>query len=172
MSTKRKGAPKKASSSSSSKKFSLTDEQKEDLRKAFDMFDTDQSGQINAQELRDAMQALGFEVEQKEVENMIESVDKDHNGAIEFEEFVEMMTAKMTEKDSKEELQKAFRLFDAEGSGRITLEALRHVALELGEDLKDEELREMIEEADRDKKGYVTEKDFLNLMKKATQYFV
>jgi Ca2+-binding EF-hand superfamily protein len=83
-----------------------------------------------------------------------------------------MMTAKMTEKDSKEELQKAFRLFDAEGSGRITLEALRHVALELGEDLKDEELREMIEEADRDKKGYVTEKDFLNLMKKATQYFV
>lgn len=146
------------------------------------------------------MQALGFDVEQREVEAMIDSVDKsmltvladclryhparfslsrayfesnaDRNGQIEFEEFVDMMTAKMSEKDSKEEMEKAFRLFDAEGSGRITLETLRQVSSELGEDLKDDELIEMIEEADKDKKGFVSERDFVNLMKKATSFFV
>jgi Ca2+-binding EF-hand superfamily protein len=75
---------------------------------------------------------------------------QDNSGTIEFAEFLEMMTAKMSQRDSKEEIIKAFRLFDDDETGKISLKNLRRVAKEIGENMTDEELKEMIEEADRD----------------------
>ena len=48
-------------------------------------------------------------------------------------QFLEMMTARMTDKDSREDILKVFALFDAEGKGRITLRDLKRVAKELGD---------------------------------------
>lgn len=59
------------------------------------------------------------------------------------------------ERDTREEIIKAFKLFDEEDKGRITFENLQRVAKELGEPLTEEELREMIAEADRGKQFLV-----------------
>ena len=77
-----------------------------------------------------------------------------------------MMTAKMGERDSKEEILKAFRLFDDDETGKISFKNLKRVAKELGENMTDEELAEMIEEADRDGDGEINEEEFLRIMKK------
>ena len=74
-----------------------------------------------------------------------------------------MMTAKMGEKDSKEEILKAFRLFDDDDTGKITFRNLKRVAKELGENMTDEELQEMIDEADRDGDGEINEDEFLKV---------
>ncbi len=71
-----------------------------------------------------------------------------------------MMTAKMGERDSKEEIMKAFKLFDDDNTGFITLKNLKRVAKELGENLTDEELQEMIDEADRNGDGQIDEEEF------------
>merc|ERR1712118_580856 len=128
----------------------LTDDQIQEIREAFDLFDTDGSGTIDAKELKVAMRALGFEPKKEEIRKMINDIDKDGNGAIDFNEFLGMMTQKMSEKDSKEEILKAFRLFDDDETGFITLQNLRRVAKDIGENMGDEELQEMIDEADRD----------------------
>jgi centrin-1 len=112
------------------------------------------------------MRALGFQVKNDEVKEMISQVDKDGSGAIDFNEFVEMMTGKMSDRDSREEIMKVFDLFDDDNTGKISFKNLKRVATELGENLSDEELREMIEEADRDKDGFVNREEFYRIMKK------
>ena len=153
-----------------SKKFELTEEQKQEIREAFDLFDTDGSGTIDAKELKVAMRALGFEPKKEEIKKMISDIDKDGSGTIDFSEFLEMMTAKMSEKDSREEILKAFRLFDDDETGKISFRNLKRVAKELGENMTDEGLQEMIDEADRDGDGEINEDEFLRIMKKTSLY--
>ncbi len=60
------------------------------------------AGTIDAKELKVAMRALGFEPKKEEVKKMIADIDKDGNGTIDFQEFLEMMTAKMVRSYSHE----------------------------------------------------------------------
>jgi centrin-2/centrin-1 len=76
----------------------LTEEQKQEIREAFDLFDTDGSGTIDAKELKVAMRALGFEPKKEEIKKMISDIDKDGSGVIDFSEFLELMTSKMSER--------------------------------------------------------------------------
>lgn len=79
------------------------------------------------------MQSLGFEAKNQTIYQMIADIDKDGNGSIDFEEFLDMMTAKMSDKDTREDIQKVFNLFDDDQSGKISLRNLKRVAKELGE---------------------------------------
>ncbi|CAF0937509.1 unnamed protein product [Adineta steineri] len=148
----------------------LTEEQKTEIREAFDLFDADGSGTIDVKELKVAMRALGFEPKKEEIKKMISDIQKENAGTIDFNDFLQLMSQKMAEKDSKEEILKAFRLFDDDNTGKISFKNLKRVAKELGENLTDEELQEMINEADRDGDDEINEQEFLRIMKKTSLY--
>merc|ERR1712094_27477 len=120
------------------KKGGLTEEQMDEIREAFNLFDGDQFGAIDVRELKAAMRALGFEVKNEELKKMVSDVDNDGNGTIEFAEFLEMMTGKMGEKDSREDIEKVFKLFDDDNTNKISFRNLARVAEELGENIDDE----------------------------------
>ena len=151
-------------------KFGLDGEQLEEVREAFNLFDTDGSGSIEVKELKAAMRALGFQVKKAEIRKMVADVDKDENGSIEFDEFVDMMTSRMANRDSKEEVMKVFRLFTDEGSDYITFRNLKRVVTELNEGLSDDEMMEMIDEADRDGDGEVSQNEFIRIMEKTNLF--
>jgi len=116
------------------------------------------------------MRALGFEPKKEEIQKMIQDVDTDGSGQIEWEEFLKMMTSKLLNRDPMEEIKKAFKLFDDDNTGKISFKNLKRVAKELGEKITDEELQEMIDEADRDGDGEVNEDDFIRIMKKTNLF--
>merc|ERR1712072_1291065 len=76
------------------KKGALTEDQLDEIREAFSLFDSDASGMIDIRELKAAMRALGFEVKNEELKKMVTDVDNDGNGTIEFAEFLAMMTGR------------------------------------------------------------------------------
>src|SRR5579871_2503900 len=161
MSSLKKSAPSSSVSSSykgsggrvGGQRAELTEEQKQEIKEAFDLFDTDGSEKIDAKELKVAMRALGFEPKKEEIRKMIADADKNGSGVIDFPEFLDMMTVKMAERDPREEMLKAFRLFDDDETGKISFKNLKRVAKELGENMTDEEIQEMVDEADRDGDG-------------------
>merc|ERR1712166_642631 len=157
----RRAAPK-----GKKKNAGLSDEQIEEIREAFVLFDADNSGAIDVRELKAAMRALGFEVKKEELKKMISDIDNDGNGDIDFQEFREMMTGKMGEKDAREDIEKVFKLFDDDNTNKISFRNLRRVAEELGENIDDEELQDMINQADRDGDGEINLDEFYRIMKK------
>jgi len=144
----------------------ITEEQAQEIKEAFDLFDSESTGVIDAKELKVAMRALGFEPKKEEIRKILSEVDKQGEGNISYEDFLSIMTQKMLERDPIEEMKKAFHLICEEGQDKITLKSLQKVAKELGENMTIEELQEMIEEADRDGDKKICEKDFLKVMKK------
>jgi len=144
----------------------LSEEDVEEIREAFNLFDTDGSGTIDPKELKAAMQSLGFEAKNQTIYRMIEDIDKDSTGEIDFDEFLSIMTARISDKDSKEDISKVFSLFDDDGTGYISLQNLKRVAKELGETTSDAELLEMIERADKDQDGQISLDEFYAIMTK------
>ncbi|DBA75242.1 TPA: hypothetical protein ACH3X1_010533 [Trebouxia sp. C0004] len=142
----------------------LTDEQVAEFKEAFALFDKDGDGTITTKELGTVMRSLGQNPTEAELQDMINEVDADGNGTIDFPEFLNLMARKMKDSDSEEELREAFKVFDKDGNGFISAAELRHVMTNLGEKLTDEEVDEMIREADVDGDGQVNYEEFVKMM--------
>ncbi len=147
-----------------SKRLGISEERISEFREAFDLFDADGSGNINARELENCMSAFGVQVTEEEAIRMIAATDKDNSGEIDFEEFVAMMTAKMSTKSSDADLQKVFKVFDSTGKGKITFSDLQRVCDMVGETISDADLMEMIKVADRNHDQAVDFKEFVDLL--------
>merc|ERR1711966_637336 len=126
------------------------------IKEAFELFDTDGSGSIDANELKTAMRALGFAPKKDEITKMLNDLDCDGNGTVEYEEFEGLMAGKMGSKNPKEELLKTFAVI-SDGGDKISCANLCAIAKELGESL---------DEADTDGDGEINETEFLAVMKK------
>jgi centrin-1 len=87
---------------------------------------------------------------------MISDLDADGNGSIDFGEWLTLMTKKVTDKDSRVNLNKVFNLFDNERTGFISIKNLRRVSEETGENIPEDELQQLIARADLDGDGLVS----------------
>lgn len=147
--------------------YGLTEEQVAEFKEAFMLFDKDSDGMITAAELGVVMRSLGQRPSEKELKNMVHMVDKDGNGTIEFDEFLSMMSIKLRDSDSETELREAFRVFDNDGDGFISPDELRRVMTNLGEKLTDEDVDDMIREADLNGDGLVDYSEFVLILTSA-----
>merc|ERR1712167_376552 len=146
----------------------LSSDEVAEMKEAFDLFDNDGSGAISVNELTSAMKSLGFDVKHAVVYNMVSDLDSDGSGEIEFDEFLEVMTAKISDKNTKEEIDRVFKLFDKDRNGTLEADDLSRVCKELGEEMSEEDVREVIQRADLDGDGVVGLQDFYNVLTKKT----
>ena len=95
---------------------------------------------------------------------MISDLLQEDRDQLDFNEFLDLMTQRVSSKDTREDLKKVFSLFDDQKSGYITIKNLKRVIKDLGENIDEHELQEMIEKADQDHDGLVSEEEFYNIM--------
>ena len=145
----------------------LTGKQIAELREAFSLFDKDRNGTITAWNLGTVMKSLGQNPTEVELQDMINEVDANHNGVIEFPEFLSMMTRQMNSDDREKEIREAFHVFDKDGSGFITKAELKQVMFSLGWELTDEDpgcTMMGVSDADIDGDGMVNYEEFITMM--------
>jgi len=135
-----------------------------ELREVFALFDKDGDGAITATELGTVMGQLGPAPTESELQDMVNEVDLDGNGMIDFSEFLGLVTKMIREGQSDDEMKEAFDIFDKDRNGLISAFELRNVMSNLGEQLTDEEVEEMMREADTDMDGYLNFEEFKCLM--------
>ncbi len=93
-------------------KKALDEEELEEIKEAFHLFDADGTGSIEVRELKAAMRALGFQIKKAEIRQMLVDIDKQEAEAVDLDDFIEMMTSKINTRDPREEINKIFKLFD------------------------------------------------------------
>ncbi|KAJ4371625.1 Calcium-binding component of the spindle pole body (SPB) half-bridge [Neocucurbitaria cava] len=165
----------------------LSEEQREEIGEAFNLFDLDKDGHIDYHELKVAMKALGFELPKHEILAILnthgvpapsstaagkqpaarqasrEQYQPPARQLLSFQSFQTLMAQRIVSRDPQEEIVRAFELFDEGGKGKITLQDLTRVARELGEGLSHDELVAMIEEFDMDGDNAISRDEFINI---------
>lgn len=156
-----KSGAKKPSTNLSSQ---YTEEQLDELKEAFAVYDINRDGVISIRELGTVIRQLGQNPTEAEILEMIKWLDKDSSGTLSFDEFAVLMADKMKSADTEDNIRDAFRVFDVNDNGFISANELRHVATNLGEKLSEDEANEMIRVADSDGDGLINYNDFINMM--------
>jgi Ca2+-binding EF-hand superfamily protein len=132
-------------------KSGLSNDEVDEIRQAFDLFDTNGTGKIDPKELKAAMQSLGFDTKNPTIYTLIADLDTPEaakNGGVNFDDFVGSINNKLGDKESKEGIHRIFELFiDDPNADTITLSSLKKIAQELGENMSAEELKDMLERA-------------------------
>ena len=108
------------------------------------------------------MRALGFETKKEEMHRIIQEIDADGSGEIEFPEFMQMMTGKMGAVDTYAEIMKLFEKFDTHSKGYIDFSDVKSIAKQLGENKSVEDLQNMIFQARTD--GRVSPDQFFKIL--------
>ncbi|XP_072495413.1 calcium-binding protein 2-like [Notamacropus eugenii] len=147
----------------------LGPEELDELLEAFNEFDTDQDGYLGYRELGACMRTLGYMPTEMELIEISQHVKMRMGGCVDFEEFVELMGPKLREETAHmlgiRELRIAFREFDADRDGRITVAELKAAAPSLlGESLVGPELEEMLREVDLNRDGHVDFDEFVMML--------
>ncbi|XP_037695354.1 calcium-binding protein 4 [Choloepus didactylus] len=147
----------------------LGPEELDELQAAFEEFDTDRDGCIGYRELGACMRTLGYMPTEMELLEISQHVKMRMGGRVDFEEFVGLMSPKLREETAHmlgvRELRVAFREFDRDRDGRITVAELRQAAPALlGEPLDGPELEEMLREVDLDGDGTVDFDEFVMML--------
>ncbi|XP_074663137.1 neo-calmodulin-like [Tubulanus polymorphus] len=134
-------------------------------REAFDMFDRNNDSHISVYELGIVMRSLGRNPTVGDIEDIIHQVDTNDNGTIEFNEFKGLMDH-FDEKhpNPEDELMRAFRVFDADGNGKISADELKKMLRKRGDKLTEEEMNDVMNNADINEDGFIDYEEFVRMM--------
>ncbi|GAA6100673.1 calcium-binding protein 5b [Tachysurus ichikawai] len=147
----------------------LAAEEIEELQQAFTEFDKDRDGLISCKDLGNLMRTMGYMPTEMELIELSQNINMNLGGQVDFEDFVELMAPKLLAETAGmiglKELKEAFREFDMDGDGAITIDELRHAMKKLlGENSNIKEIEAVVREADNNGDGTVDFEEFVRMM--------
>jgi len=115
-------------------------------------------------EIEGAMKKMGVSVKGNFLERLEDLIDTEGTGYITFDEFSTIIKQKYKEDEDERELKECFRVLDKEKKGEVNVCELRWILKNLGDDLTEEDIDDMIADVDTDGSGWVDYDEFCKLM--------
>ncbi|XP_027367364.1 calcium-dependent protein kinase 20-like isoform X2 [Abrus precatorius] len=140
---------------------SLSEEEIAGLKEMFRMIDTDNSGHITLEELKNGLERVGSVLKDSEIDWLMQAADVDNSGTIDYGEFIAAMIH-LNKVQKEDHLYAAFSYFDKDGSGYITRDELQQACEQFG--LKDNQLDDIISDIDKDNDGRIDYSEFAAMM--------
>ena len=115
-------------------------------------------------DLQTLMSSVGFRVDDEQASEMIKVADSNNTGTIELKEFLALMVGQLRDKHTKHEYARKFQIFDKNNDGYITESEIRRVTDVLGVNLYPDQIQTLIKEADKNKDGKISYREYVNYM--------
>ena len=144
----------------------LDDDTLHELRRIYATLDPDRSGAITSDDLTQVFQEIGQQSAEEEIRNLMKNVDLNDDGSITFHEFLSLYKKLADIKAEEQKYREAFRICDCDDSGYITIDELKQIMTQVGENLDDSQLNALIQEVDINKDNRLDFEEFIVLMKK------
>lgn len=135
-----------------------------ELQNVFKKFDANSDGLISASELRSLMASMGQKSSEEEVSSMMKEADSDGDGFISFDEFYETNTKGVNGSRIMKDLERAFKMYDLDSNGLISVQELHKVLQSLGEKSSLQDCNEMIKRVDMNADGLISFDEFMTMM--------
>ncbi|VVT53321.1 uncharacterized protein SAPINGB_P003514 [Magnusiomyces paraingens] len=142
----------------------LSDDQVSAIKEAFDLF-ASQEKTITKDQLAQVMRGLGQNPSETEIVDMINEIDVDGNGIIDFPEFLTLMARKIKDTDADSEMREAFGVFDKDHDGYISKEELKTLLQAIGENMADDEIQMLMDSIDTNGDGRIDEEEFIAILR-------
>ena len=143
----------------------LSEEMISEFKEIFSLFDTSGDSTIAAKNLKEVLICLGQTLTQEELDELMyeHEIDATGDGRVGFVEFLNLMGRKMKETKEVDRMREIFNVFDKNKDGFISASEIQCVMTSLGETLTEDEINEMVKEADRDLDSHISFEDFSQL---------
>ena len=139
----------------------------EELRRVYDLYDINQDGKISTPELKAVLIIFGYHVSDQDLRDIVDDMDSNHNGVIDFPEFgrlIEAYPPKAGGLETLEDFVTAFRALDQDGNGVISGAEIRASMEAMGVTMTDEEVQAAIKEGDTNGDGVINYEEFANML--------
>ena len=143
---------------------SLEEDKIKECKIVFDMFDSDKDTKITTKELGDCLRVCGAAPSQQELEMIIQGLEENGNEFISFEKFLVLLEKLLQNQDSEEDLIYEFKKMDKLDNGTISEKDLRDLMANYENALSQEEIEDIIQEANVDQNGYINIERFAKVL--------
>ena len=152
--------------SSKHKKSDLQEERRKLMKEVLDLFDPNNEGYVKTKDITKILKAMGRTLEEDDEQNFIEAADPENTNEISKENFLATAEAMFSlSKEEIKELLDAFKAFDINNTGKISVKNFRNVLINYGQEFNEEEVDEILKCIDIDREGNIIIKDFINIWK-------
>ena len=143
---------------------SLEEDKIKECKIVFDMFDADKDTKITTKELGDCLRVCGAAPSQQELEMIVQGLEENGNEFISFEKFLVLLEKLLQNQDSEEDLINEFKKMDKLDNGTISEKDLRNLMANYENALSQNEIEDIIQEANVDQNGYINIEKFVKIL--------
>ena len=136
----------------------------EEYKKIFKLYSTNDDGYINKSELATIFKSTNIDASDEEIKEIMKQLDLEEKNKINYDEFLSLINKGEKDSDEQDEIIKAFKVFDKDGNGLINIKELKDIMLSMGNNWDENELDEMLADADYDMDGYINYEEFVRAM--------